>query len=384
MLQIEESVDTISNQDDKKPRSSNHSPQVSPMKGVITEDEEALGNMSLYAIMKPLFICLKLCGLVFSKDYSNCSITGKPSPQMRWHAPSVSEVWTTFILIVRWFDFLRHFPATGPPLYDNNFMSQVAILIWKFQCVMCATILYFICMKNMITTVFIQWEDYHKRYVKCNIELKQYLRKCMIFCMVVSTLFGCLFTLSNIYILFIAPTTFFWTVPFPDEGTGHQIGISILLTISVFQVSGTYVPLTWFCIVTLALGQEFRKVQLSLKSQQEQKAGCKEDEFSIIRLRHLSLCNLTSVADNMFSHMIGILFLTNVSVACLLCYLIIDLKPSGFMLAVLLLWTISAFVCFIGVSIVAAYTNRTVSRHYYIKRLVRKHIPGWMLLYFHW
>lgn len=84
-----------------------------------------------------------------------------------------------------------------------------------------------------------------------------------------------------------------------------------------------------------------------------------------IRQRHQNLCVLVQQGDEMFSSILAVLYSCNISMACLLSYNLLDHKATPIQFAIQAFWTITMFLNFIGISVIASFLNSEVGTPLY-------------------
>ncbi|ELT90075.1 hypothetical protein CAPTEDRAFT_184861 [Capitella teleta] len=268
-------------------------------------------GLLLYNTMLPLIRSQQIFGLYFHSVCPFRQATGK----VKW---SVGKIYSTFILIVICFNFLRYWSTfkdgfeLGPDLF-----GKLIFMAWYFECAANSCTMYHACSSPLgMEAFFFRWHQIHS--VACNSKLAIYRKKTKIY-------------VSTAWVAFAANSAFgfygiFYTfsmdsalAPFsPDMDFWLYVRIAYLIMHIWLSACWSFVGVFGLFIISL-MHWEFKCFNTMFRSHIKDD-GSFSGDFEHWRLRHQKLSSLVSTADGAISVHIGVSFACCILIAILIVY----------------------------------------------------------------
>ena len=155
---------------------------------------------------------------------------------------------------------------------------------------------------------------------------------------------------------------YFDPAPFPKDGPWGIVGLVFSSYVSVIGSSVVYFTICLFAIVCGIVYKEFVTTRENLESIIESNSSCGECNLRRIRQRHQNLCSMVQQGNSMFSGILAVLYSTNIFMACLMSYNLLDGNMPTIRIVIGAMWTLAAFLNFLGISVLASFLNSAVSK----------------------
>ncbi|ELT92320.1 hypothetical protein CAPTEDRAFT_210782 [Capitella teleta] len=314
-------------------------------------------GLLLYNTMLPLIRSLQIFGLYFHSVYPVRQAAGKGN----W---SVGKIYSTFILIVSCFNFLRAWSTfkNGVELGTELF-GKLIFIAWFFECAANSCTMYHACTSpSGLETFFSKWHQIHS--VACNSKLAIYRKKTTVYVAIAWFVFA-----ANVafgfYGVLATPAWNDLLAPFsPDVEYWLYVRIAYLIMHIWLSACWSFVGVFGLFVISL-MHWEFKCFNAILRSHIKDDGSFSAD-FEHWRLRHQKLSSLVSTADGAISVHIGVSFACCILKVILIIYNLIwwpELLVDPLVAFMNAFWLVMAIGAVSLLSIWAAYVNQEVSMH---------------------
>ena len=318
---------------------------------------ERYTETSIFQMLSPLIINMKIVGLSFVRHYPEKSDHGGASCGTK--CPTRSQVYATVCYFFYWarviqsllvFNSEEHF---GNILFGKIMYGLGAI----FACTN-ATVLYLAFHRaDCLPELFIYWDGLHGEVSQ---ERIKYVKKRVVVCVVLSWLI----ILSSVaYIafgmFFTTQTDFDYLKFFPKDGPYLLILRCVLVVGYFFTFSAWIFPICLMCGIFTGLYMEFRVLNKDIASVIGDKTAL-ESAISGSRSRHQNLCTLVEKADRPVNLLLANSFVMNTACLCILVYSSVSARElQVFTACWIILSTLSLGVSSVGAALVNSQVSIT-------------------------
>ena len=346
---------------------------VKPHKGSGLQKEDEKGNRSLtlpvedkgilerytetsiFQMLSPLIINMKIVGLSFVRHYPEKSDHGGASCGMK--CPTRSQVYATVCLLIYWARVILSLLAFNSDEHFGNILfGKILYGLGAICGCINATVLYLAFHRtDWLPELFIYWDGLHGEVSQ---ERIKYVKKRVVVCVVLSWVIILSSVAYIAFVMFFTTQTDFDYLKFlPKDGPYLLILRCVLVAWSVFTFSAWIFPICLMCVIFTGLYKEFRMLNKDISSVIGDKTAL-ESAISGLRLRHQNLCILVEKADRPVNLLLANSFVMNTACLCILVYRSVSARE---LLVFTACWIILTTL-YLGISSVgAALVNSQVS-----------------------
>ena len=320
------------------------------------ESESSTGSKNLKSVLRPIFISLRLFGLLWKKDHQA--------------AFDCNTIYAIFVCSLSWLTSFQLFAMYKPrDSYGKDLMKKFASHAWHFQMAIIITSFVYNFYK-LFPKFYRRWEWYKRKYGGVPLHLMITFTYRITTAMDVT--FGLVF-LAFLLGVTIKPPKILLFVMEPFQSPPRYV-VCVYFAINLFIAFAWLQPFIFLSILALLLRKEFLELTKAFKSAlsvtpdlargKSQGQGHRLD-LEGFRLRHLTLCKICDKLDDMMSPFILSTYILDVPMlgAMIMFMLTNEARtPDNFMsVAAAACAFLVALVHLVGVTVVGATLTAAVS-----------------------
>lgn len=327
-------------------------------------------STSLFKVLYPFFMSMKLLGLFHNKKYhleeimcEGGSYKSKPIQCRSQLYPSQVYSFLISVLVVgnalRCLNALSMGLAIGPESF-----GRVMLIVWYLLCA-CNTI---ICFKAShqhchLPSFFLLWDRIYNHdgnsYSLVISRKMTYIYTSVCWGVVVVNMVG------SACVLYLTNTMETLLTPFTNDDPNINIVIAVYLFPHVYASAAWIFPMGFYFIICKILYDEFKRFNTGLSKMLHANTTKFPCEFEDMRQRHQQLCHLVSNADDMFSVYNAICIVLCVFDICLVMYNIIwyeQVRNNTLITVSCVFWMSCGAVNLALICVGAAFVNEQVNK----------------------
>ena len=269
-------------------------------------------------IMKPLFVFMKLFCLYPSYGKNNYSI-------LVYYGFLIYSIIT---ITVNWFNVGRYFWAyPGGDVFGPSLFLKIVNHVMYFQIALGSTV--FCISSCKIPSLVKLWQT-----IRCDhdtdgvlshkLQITIRVTMCVLTLFLFTPILMCVQNDTNLFMIKLLALPFqFNMTSFPVQ-IGIQIGSAIALLLYMGQWTGA---IAFLVVACLRIADDFKKIEVNMKKDLEScsiRQLLNQFDLELYRQRHLQLCKLVEILDNIISVYVLGAFITNIPVVCFSIYILMS------------------------------------------------------------
>ena len=320
---------------------------------------ERYTKTKLFKAVKPYFFCLYLTGMHFSKSYKECE-KGKleSTNKKRSKIPTVSQVYSTLILLLFWVNVVRHIFMLPPFNFGTAYFLKLVTFHTMFLSAVSLSCNYAAnCNSNLFPKLFLLWSELPNDEKR----VRNLSRGCIFIILHVCFLMG---GRQAIIIRGYSQPSFKENITWPFV-LENQIAMLVVRCVVYFldtmDIAIWAFSLTQFYSISLAFALDYNAVNEDLTRAVKSSPKLSEQTFKEIKSNHQKLCELVELADGFLSPYLAFLLVTQICNICFIFYSVVYKEgiESSFMFGLVCLG-VQSFLTLLGAVVPAAYLNTKV------------------------